>query len=186
MLRMLKVGLAVTALVVVAPQSLLAGVDEVRLGVSAQGVGGYSPDKEQGVAINAEALVTAPAAMRIIGAPRPHIGVSVATDSDATSYLYAGLEWKLSLARRLFVTAAGGGAVHNGETETFDPVADASRFSNTTFLGCRGLFRIGAGVGYDLSDRLSASVSWSHISNAGLCDDNEGLDTLGLRFGRRF
>ena len=32
----------------------------------------------------------------------------------------------------------------------------------------------------------SASVMFAHISNADLCDNNEGLDTLGVRCGYKF
>ena len=162
------------------------GVDEVRAGVLAQSFGGWSPDKEQGVGINLELLFASPDFLRAVGSPRPHIGGSIATDGDATSQIYAGLEWKAHLAQRLFVAGSLGGAVHNGETDAFDPAVDLPRLNNTLFLGCRALFRIGADLGYDITENVSASINWSHLSNAGLCDDNEGLDNLGVRLGYRF
>ena len=36
-----------------------------------------------------------------------------------------------------------------------------------------------------LTDKVSAAVHYNHISNAGLCSDNEGLDHLGARLGLR-
>jgi len=177
---------ALAAAVIIAPTARAGGIDEVRIGAFAQGEGGWAPAKEQGVGINIEALFAAPGFLRVLGAPRPHIGASIATDSDATSQIYAGLEWKAHLARRLFVAGSLGGAVHNGETDAFDPAVDIPRLNNTQFFGCRALFRLGADIGVDLTDRVSASVHWDHISNAGLCVNNEGLDNLGIRLGYRF
>lgn len=162
------------------------GVEEARVGVLAQGIGGWSPDLEQGASINLELLFKSPQFMRVLGSPRPVIGASIATDSDATSQVYMGFDWKAYLAQRIFVSGMLGGAVHNGETDPFDPIADASRATNTLFLGCRALFHLGADVGYDLTERVSASAHWQHISNAGFCDENEGLDNIGLRFGYKF
>lgn len=166
--------------------SAIAGVDEARLGVLAQGIGAWSPDKEQGVGVNVELLFDSPEFLEFIGSPRPLIGAIIAMDSDATSQGYAGLEWKAYLARRFYVAGTTGVSVHNGETDAFNPAVDMSRLTNTQFLGCRALFMIGADVGYELTDRISASVRWQHISNAGLCSDNEGLDHIGLRLGYRF
>ncbi len=160
--------------------------DEVRAGVLAQSCCGFGSDKEQGAAINAEALFSSPRFLTVLGAPRPLIGATIATDGDATSQMYAGLEWKVNIAPRWFVAAGVGGAIHNGETDRYDPVADAARVSNTVFYGCRALFRLAGDVGYRLTDRVSASFHWNHISNAGLCSENEGMDQIGARLGLRF
>lgn len=160
--------------------------DEVRAGVYAQSCCGIGSDKEQGAAINAEALFASPDFLSALGAPRPLVGATIATDSDATSQIYAGLEWKLDVSPRWFVAASGGGVIHNGETDRFDPVADAGRVGSTVFYGCRALFRIAGDVGYRLTDRVSASFHWNHISNAGLCSENEGMDQIGGRIGLRF
>lgn len=160
--------------------------NEVRAGVYAQSCCGFGSSKEQGAAINAEALFASPRVLNVLGAPRPLIGATVATDSDATSQIYTGLEWKVDLASRWFVAAGVGVTVHNGETDRFDPVADAGRVDSTVFLGCRALIRLAGDVGYRLTDRVSASFHWNHISNAGLCRENEGLDQMGLRLGLSF
>ena len=161
-------------------------IDEARVGLTAQGFGGWAPDFEQGAGINLELLVKSPDFLSAIGSPRPLIGANIATDGDATSQFYAGFEWKTYFAPRFFAAGMLGGAIHNGETDPFDPIADANRASTTQFLGCRALFRLGADIGYDITSRVSASIHWSHISNAGLCDENEGLDNLGARIGYRF
>lgn len=157
-------------------------VDEVRGGVYLQGCCGFGSDKEDGAAFNGEVLFDSPRVLTILGAPRPLIGATIATDSDATSQIYSGLEWKIDISR-WFVAAGAGLTLHNGETDTYDPVADAARVSDTVFLGCRVLFRIAGDVGYRVTDRVSASFHWNHISNAELCRNNEGLDQMGFRIG---
>ena len=78
----------------------------------------------------------------------------------------------------LFFEASFGGAVHDGELND-----DAE---GEKALGCRVLFRESLALGWRLDARHSLSVMLDHISNGGLCEHNEGLDTLGLRYGYRF
>lgn len=159
-------------------------LDELRGGILAQSCCGLGVNKEQGVGINAEALFKSPKFLSILGSPRPLIGGTVASDPDATSQIYAGFEWKLE-ASKFFIAGSLGGAIHNGETD-FDPAVDLPRLSDTLFFGCRANFRLAADVGYRITKRVSASVHWAHISNANLCDENEGLDHIGARVGLSF
>lgn len=161
-------------------------VEEARFGILAQSCCGFGINKEDGVGINAEAVFRSPRFLSVLAAPRPVVGFTVASDRGATSEFYAGLEWKLDLTDKLFVSTMLGGAVHNGETATYDPVADADRVDTTLFMGCRAHFRYAMDFGYWFTDRIRGSVYWSHISNAGLCTENEGLDHLGARIGYRF
>lgn len=156
---------------------------ELRGGLYAHGVGPLSHRKEDGVAVNAEILFPSPSFLSVVGAPRPHIGGNYATRSGATSQVYAGLTWRLPLIERTFFEAAGGVAVHTGETD-FSP--DDPNIATTTYFGCRAHFRLAADLGYMLTDRLSVSLHADHISNAGLCSENEGLDSSGVRIGYRF
>lgn len=158
-------------------------VDEIRLGVLAQGTGPFSGDKEDGVGLNGEVLFRPLSGLSAIGAPRPHLGVSAATDGDATSQIYAGLTWEQHFTPKLFLDLSGGVAVHDGETD-FDP--GDPNIGSTKYLGCRALFRIASDFGYRVTGRLSVSLHVDHISNAGLCDENEGLDNAGVRLGVRF
>ncbi len=161
-------------------------VQELRGGIAAQGFGGQGVDKEQGAALNGEIVFRSPEFLSVILAPRPVLGATIAFDSDATSQIYAGLDWRFDLSERFFVTGGVGGAIHNGETSPFDPVIDTGRQGHTTFLGCRALFRLNANAGVRITERLNASLYWSHLSNANLCDTNEGLDNLGVRLGLEF
>ncbi|WP_425410580.1 acyloxyacyl hydrolase [Hyphococcus sp.] len=183
---MLRIIIFLAGLIISAWGTASAEIDEVRAGVYAQSCCGFGSGKEQGAAINAEILFDSPQFLSVLGAPRPLVGGTYATDSDATSQIYAGLEWKVNVTPRWFVAAGVGGAVHNGETDTFDPITDAARVDSTVFYGCRALFRLAGDIGYRLTNRLAASFHWNHISNAGLCTDNEGLDQMGARLGVSF
>lgn len=157
-------------------------LEEVRAGLYAQSCCGFGSSKEDGAAINAEAVFKSPRILSVLAAPRPVVGATFATDGDATNQIYAGLEWRAEAAR-WFVAGGVGGVVHDGETDRFDPIEDAARANSTVFYGCRVLFRLAGDVGYRVTDRLSASFHWNHISNAGICSENEGMDQIGLRLG---
>ncbi len=174
------------AMLLAAPAQADGVISELRGGIAAQGFGGQGVDKEQGAAINLETVFRSPRFMSVLLSPRPVIGATVAFDSDATSQVYAGLDWRIDFTKRVYLNGGVGGAVHNGETDAFDPTIDTGRVNHTTFLGCRGLFRLSADLGYQLTERISASAYWAHLSNAGLCTDNEGLDNLGVRVGLSF
>lgn len=160
-------------------------IDEVRVGLFAQGWGNIGSDKEEGVGFNLEAAFVSPGFLSAVGSPRPHVGVTVASDSDATNQVYFGLEWQAYLKERLFGSISLGGAVHDGETN-YTPVVDRPRRDNTLFLGCRALFRVAGDIGYDVTDHVRVSIHMAHISNANLCSVNEGLDHFGARVGYRF
>ncbi len=183
-----RAAFAAAILIAMAPVSASAEItiEELRGGILAQGCCGQGTNKEDGVAINAEIVFAAPKFLSVLGSPRPVVGASVATNAGATSQFYSGLEWRFTLSPRFFVSAGAGGAIHDGEADDFDPVADAARVSSTLFLGCRALFRINGNAGYQINERLSAMFYWAHISNAGLCRENEGLDHTGMRLGYSF
>jgi hypothetical protein len=53
-------------------------------------------------------------------------------------------------------------------------------------LGSMVLFHPTFEWGYRLSESSSLSIFYEHISNANTAAKNEGLDSLGLRYGYRF
>lgn len=107
--------------------------------------------------------------------PRPHIGFSVTPD-DGTNMAYAGLTWEIPLNNWAFIEASFGGAVHDGPTDGNDPNS----------YGCSVNFRESASLGFNLSERLRLLVTVDHMSNAGLCDQNQGLTNAGVRLGYRW
>jgi lipid A 3-O-deacylase len=157
-------------------------VDEARVGVFDHDAGVFGSDKEQGADINLELLFASPRFLAAVWAPRPHLGVH-ASLSGETSQLYFGLTWSFMLwptggADGLFLEASLGGAAHNGKLDTTDPGRKS--------LGSPVLFRESLELGYRFAEVHSLSVMLDHISNADLADRNEGLDTLGIRYGLKF
>lgn len=185
MLRSIVIGIA-AALATASPAMAQGFVEGVRAGILAQGCCGPAQDKEQGIAINGEVVFSSPRILSVLLSPRPVVGLNVASDSDATNQLYAGFDWRFDLPARTFLSVGAGGVVHDGETDTYDPLVDSDRLTNTNFFGCRAQFRLSGDVGLRLTSRLDLMAHWSHMSNAGICGDNEGLDHLGVRVGLRF
>lgn len=95
-----------------------------------------------------------------------------------TSYVYAGFAWQLDITPNFWVEPMFGGAIHNGQLDTADP----TRVS----LGCHQLFHTGVSAGYRFNETWSLVATWDHISNAGLCSRNVGLNTYGAKIGYRF
>ena len=152
-------------------------LSELRIGVLAHDVGAFGRKKEEGTDINAEVLFTSPEFLEIVFSPRPHLGITVNTGDD-TSQVYAGLTWDWTFWDPFFVEGTLGFAVHDGETDIESREKKA--------LGCKLLFRESVSLGAHFLDQHSLSMSLAHMSNAKLCEKNEGLDTFGIRYGYRF
>lgn len=166
--------------------------DEVKFGVLAHDLdirpGG--PGIERGVDLNGEILLVPlpvvddddPPWLRILFAPRPHLGGSW-NANGYTSKLYVGLTWSAEPFSNVIAEDDGfwaafmlGAAAHNGRVVRKDGRAG---------LGARVLFNSGGELGYRLG-RLTLSVLFDHVSNAGLGIHNQGLNDLGGRVGWRF
>ena len=153
-------------------------LSEIKLGALAHDVPVLASRDERGIDLNVEALFTSPAFLASLGAPRPHVGASINPGGD-TSQAYAGLTWEWQpFEVPLWGAFSLGGAVHDGERRNVREDRKA--------LGSRVLFRLGAEVGYDVSESVRLSVLWDHISNAGFAEENEGLNNIGVRLGYRF
>jgi hypothetical protein len=113
-------------------------------------------------------------------APRLHAGGTINT-SHGTNYGYAGLTWTWEdvLFKRTFAEFSFGGAFHDGYTGLYAPLDRAK-------LGCVALFRESGSVGYHLDEHWSVMATIEHISNGGLCDENRGITSAGLRLGYSF
>ena len=171
----------------------LEGLDgflsEFRLGVLDHDLGLFGSQRESGLDLNMEVLFVAPEILEVIWLPRPHLGVTVNTEGD-TSFLYAGGTWDIAIIldrtfgweiwEPLLIEGVLGLALHNGELSV------PGRQTSAKALGCRVLFREALSLGVRFWTHHSLSVSLDHISNAGLCDNNDGLETLGIRYGYRF
>lgn len=129
-----------------------------------------------GVDLNVEAIL-GPSLALWGGTLRPAIGAT-ANFSGYTSKAYVDARWQRDCTDRIFLGLGIGIAVHNGETFTPDP--------DFKQLGRRVLFHPHAEIGYRLDQHKSLSVFFEHISNASTAAKNQGLDTLGIRYGYRF
>ena len=152
-------------------------VSELCGGILAHDRGLFGSEKESGVDVNFEVLFTSPGPLRYILSPRPHVGASINTQGD-TSKVYAGLTWDFNLGP-VFIEGSFGGTLHDGETGR---QADRSRKE----LGCPFNFREAFSIGVRVWRHHSVSLMVDHISNASLCDENEGMETLGLRYGYKY
>jgi lipid A 3-O-deacylase len=180
--RSLLLALA-AATVVAAPAG--AGVDEVRFGVLGHDVpfpdahGWQTPNPfahryEGGANLNPELLFGRVEGLGLLGRPRPHVGISVNT-AGYTSSAYGGLTWRGALGRGGFVEGFLGVAVHDGKLED-----DSGEWAS---LGSRALFRFGGELGLELGRGCRVTVFWEHMSNAGLAEHNDGMDSIGVRLG---
>ena len=152
-------------------------VSELKLGLQIHDAGVFGPRDEDGVDVNIEVLFAPLEPLGFIWSPRPHVGAHLNTAGD-TSQLYLGLTWRFDLTDVFWVAIAGGGAVHTADL--------SSRNDGDKQLGSRVLFRGALEAGIALAEHHSLSVMLDHVSNAFLADANEGLDTVGLRYGYRF
>ncbi|MBT6095353.1 MAG: acyloxyacyl hydrolase [Rhodospirillaceae bacterium] len=132
--------------------------------------------RESGADINLEAIFS-PSYDVLSGTIRPAIGASI-NSSGNTSKVYGGLRWQYETAENLFFGIGLGAAVHNGDTDL--------KSNDTKALGSKLLFHIPLEAGYRFGGKHALSIYFDHISNAYTQDANEGLDTLGLRYGYRF
>ncbi len=132
--------------------------------------------RESGVDINLEAIFS-PSYDIFGGKIRPAAGASLNTSGD-TSKLYGGLRWQYEHPGGLFFGVGVGGAVHNGDTDL--------KSTDRKALGSKLLFHIPMEIGYRMDQTHALSVYFDHVSNAYTADANEGMDTLGIRYGYRF
>ena len=177
--------LTVAAAVVAAPLGALAQtasqpglIQELRLGVLVHDMPGlWSGFRlERGADINAEAILS-PALPLFGGNLRPVIGASIST-SGQTSKVYFDARWMIEARSGFFLGLGIGAAVHNG---LIDPT-DVDRKA----LGSRVLFHFPLEIGYRFDRHNSLSLYFDHVSNGYTRAYNEGLDSLGVRYGYRF
>lgn len=142
--------------------------------------GPFSDPHEDGIDLNLE-MQFAP--LNMFGSPRPHLGVSANFNGD-TSALYAGMSVRLFQRNRWNVDGILGIALHDGPLHK-DPVG-CELYSDCGF-GIRYLPRMGGEIGYRISAEETVSLYFVHMSHKWIVDgENEGLDFIGLRYGRPF
>jgi lipid A 3-O-deacylase len=175
-------ALAVATLALVGASAACAqtlGIDEVKIGALYHDMpglwSGFSLERPAADA-NVE-LLFSPLARTFGGSLRPAIGATI-NFNGYTSKAYADLRWERETPSGVFFGLGIGVAAHNGETAIVDNAHKA--------LGSKVLFHPSAELGYRFDGANSVSVFADHISNGYSRRNNEGMDSLGLRFGHKF
>lgn len=174
-LRPLGTALCLLAFTSFLPASAQPTIDEWRLGLMAHDI---EDNDEKGVDLNAELVINLDIESDSLLIPQPVVGFSLNSDGD-TSQIYGGGAWNMEIGEDFFGEIMLGVVAHNGETNMTDRPDDRE-------LGCSVMFREALSLGYRMDETKSIMATVSHISNAGLCDQNSGLTNAGLRFSFRY
>ncbi|MDO8420647.1 MAG: acyloxyacyl hydrolase [Parvibaculum sp.] len=170
----------VVAALAVPSVATVANATEIRVGGYYHGLRVAAPHarEDAGLDYNAEILFDSPAFLSWLGSPRPQLGTTIA--KHGTSLTYAGLDWTVNVTDAVFFDFGLGGAVHDGRLSGTSPNNNENRY------GCRVLFHQNISIGYRITQDVSVMGTIEHMSNASLCDYNEGLTNAGVRLGYSF
>ena len=153
-------------------------IDEVRVG--GNGVLDSEDAKDRGLVGSAE-IYFAPFGSSSGGLAEallePRVQIGVSGGASATDQAYAGLNWHIPIAGRVFAEVGAGGTIHDGNLDS----------GSGPLLGCRVLFREHAALGVRISDHVNVMATIDHSSHAGLCEGpNDGLTHAGVAVGFKF
>lgn len=151
-------------------------LSELRFGILEHDAGVWSGKKEDGLDINGEVLFVSPDFLDVIFSPRPTIGGSIHTEGE-TNVVYFGLTWQWNIMPWLYLEGQWGPAFHDGNL--------TGQTGDKKGYGCpvlsRGSLALGLRYGHH-----SIQGFYSHMSNGDLCEENDGIDAAGVRYGYRF
>ncbi len=125
--------------------------------------------------------------------PVPMIGGTVNT-AGGVNTVYGGIAWPYAFDFGVTVTNSFGVSLNDGRTERdtapCPPILTCPLPGNRVLvltdepiLGSNILFRYGLDIAYQIDETHSVSAFFSHASNAGLAENNDGLDFAGIRYG---
>ena len=176
-----------------------AGAAELLLGAYAHdaafiggALGTGSADREGGADIQLGVRSERIRALSLIGAPQAHAFVSLNTERTS-DFVAAGLSWPIPITERFYFRPGLGLAYTNGKAGL--PAVNAPGltpeeiqrrlhlFQTRIDFGSHLLFEPELNLGVHLTPRLSAELSWVHISNGEIFHHgkNQGLDDAGVR-----
>ncbi|WP_375450787.1 acyloxyacyl hydrolase [uncultured Devosia sp.] len=169
------------------PEPVAGWVDEIRFGIHAHDVD-YAAlpfrvgewDLSQIEDVSFDVLFTSPDldVFRWIGSPRPELGATINLDGQE-SLAHLGLTWQVKLFDSpVYLEGTLGAAAHSGYNLNAPP-----GFKN---FGCTVNFYERFGIGTELGENATATLTYEHSSNNNLCDANDGLSNFGLRVGWKF
>tara|TARA_B100000242_G_scaffold273989_1_gene228005 strand:- start:295 stop:807 length:513 start_codon:yes stop_codon:yes gene_type:complete len=105
-------------------------------------------------------------------AGNPHLGAHISL-ANHTHLFYAGSTWNLFNINRFSGELAFGAAMHTGSDD---------KTEGELGFGCKVNFREMIAFGYNINKNQKIQLSAQHMSNGSLCDPNQGLTSVGLRF----
>lgn len=187
---MTRIGLSIALIgAVLLPTGASAqefGLDEFRAGVFAHSAySGFLPtgnnwDLSRVEDVKFSALFTSPEidAFRWIGSPRPEIGATLSLNGRE-NLVHANLNWQVPLFETPFYLELGFGVALT------DGALQGAALPARNF-GCALNFYDAFGIGVNMSESVTATLRYEHISNLGLCPPNDGLSNLGLMIGFKF
>jgi opacity protein-like surface antigen len=131
-------------------------------------------------------------ALRVIGRPKAY-GMASINSENQSNFVAAGLGWTIDLGSRFYLQPGIGIAYTDGEDELPDfrepgiTPAEALRRaqlrSERIEFGSKVLFEPELALGYRFTDRVSAELAYTHLSNGQILaqGQNDGMDELGVR-----
>lgn len=148
-------------------------------------VGGYRTDRIGGI-------------LSYIGSPHVHIMAGV-NSFFPTDFVAVGFDYRLPIAHSRFYVRPGLGLAYTtgkaglppSNVPGLSPAEQASRkyiADRRIDFGSNVLFEPELAFGYTLSPKLSAELSYFHLSNGEIFHQgkNQGMDDIGLRLNYRF
>lgn len=161
-------------------------LDEVRAGAFFHSAyGGFLPtgdnwDLSRFESVKFSALFASPEidAFEWIGSPRPEIGATLNL-RGRENLVHANLNWQIPVFETPLYLELGFGAALT------DGALDGATRPERNF-GCSLNFYDAAGIGANVSENVTVTLRYEHISNLEICSPNDGLSNLGLMVGVKF
>jgi hypothetical protein len=154
-------------------------ITEVKAGLLYHDAGVFGKHEERGADIDGEVRFLPSELLSFIGSPRPHLGFHANTAGD-TSQFFGGITWEWFLLDALFADFSVGLSLNNDNGLTTDK-------PHTKELGSPILARFSGEIGWNFSGPHSISIIVDHVSQGTVINkENEGMDSLGVRYGYRF
>lgn len=188
---------AAVALAVAAPacaEEVFVGLYKHDVTFIGNAVGLGAAGREDGVDVHLGYRTNKLENLRWLGKPQVHAMVSI-NSKNTSNFVAAGFDWKIELGQPggFYLRPGMGLAYTDGETGL--PPANAPGLSQAeidrrTYLyyhridfGSKVLFEPELALGYQVSDKVSVELSYTHLSNGQIFHKgkNQGLDDAGVR-----
>ncbi|WP_184722057.1 acyloxyacyl hydrolase [Caulobacter sp.] len=159
-----------------------------------EAVGLGAAGREKGVDVHLGYRTARIESLRWLGRPQAHAMVSI-NSKNTSNFVAAGLNWKIDLGKPggFYLRPGMGLAYTDGEAglppanaPNLTPEERARRthlYYTRIDFGSHVLFEPELALGYQVNDRMSVELSYTHLSNGQIFHQgkNQGLDDAGVR-----